>query len=400
MDALDQLTNNYNSSAGSGGFNRPANPSISKFDDNEGGDILKVYGGRGGNEPGFGYGRPSHEGGYMDDFSQNSEPHFGIDRQRHNYERATNFINNDMQRPYTGGQVHDDTASFDKYSAHGQGRRQEGFEDILDSLKGDIYERRDEESRFGGRTPGMTRPHTGPNKYASGYDESRRRDAGPISVGTRSIPDLDRSRPSSREDDIRSIQPQNLGGANQPSWSRPGSYGARGVSTGEDKRRSKYRNDDSPGSNIDVIETPVTRRTRTAQPRKAPQDKVDVPKYNANKKPIFLESDNRPMSKPPLHRPVSMMDDDDRLSQYKVRDDIKSNRPRHEPDNISDITSRRRGFGADDSFRADQQVPALDSSNSRRGGRYIQAKTPGFKREEEDSFKARKVSRKILIFNN
>lgn len=88
------------------------------------------------------------------------------------------------------------------------------------------------------------------------------------------------------------------------------------------------------------------------------------------------------------------MDEDDRLSQYRPRDGgPRSGRFRMDDnkDNVSDVTSRRRGLGPDDSFRADGGVPALESSVSRRSGKFIQAKTPGFKQNEEDSFLGRKV---------
>jgi hypothetical protein len=63
-------------------------------------------------------------------------------------------------------------------------------------------------------------------------------------------------------------------------------------------------------------------------------------------------------------------------------------------DNVSDATSRRRGVDPNDSFsRADVGgVPALESSVSRRSGRFAQAKTPGFKKSEEDTFASRKVT--------
>ena len=280
MDALDQLTNMYGSSAGSGGFNRPPNPSMTRFDDHEGGDILKVYGGRGQQDMGFGYQSPMRDGDFMDDYSHDDNPHFGIERQRHNYEKATNFINNDMQRPYTGGgYMRDDTASFDKYSARGRGGENEGFEDILDSLKGDVYDRRDMPPRHRG-PPAMERPYTGPAQYTGAFGNPDRRNTGPISVEARSIPDLDRSHVSSRDDDLRSIQPQNLGRGDAPIWAKAGSFGNRGVSTGEEKRRSKYRNDPSPvGGGIDIIDTPASRRTKTADPKNARKDKVDIPRF-------------------------------------------------------------------------------------------------------------------------
>ena len=362
MDALDQLTNMYASSHGSGTFNKPQNPSISKFDDYEGGDILKIYGGHG-DDMGFGHGKQINDREYFDDYSGDEQPHFGIEKQRNNYQKATKFINNDNPRPFTGG---------------GRNTRNEGFEDVLDSLKGDGYD----SGRFGNPQQ-MNRPYTGPNNYASGY-EGDRRNAGPISVEARSIPDLDRSRASSREDDLRSIQPQflNRGGV---SGLHTGSTNNRGVSTGEDKRRSQYRNDPAPVGGIDVIETPASRRNKTAEPRNANTHKNEKARFIEKSKSgmnFGVPDQDKQFNKPPLHKHVSMMEEDDRLSQFRVKDEPRFGRARNEDDNVSDITSRRR-VDQNESFQGNAPIGALDSSNSRRSGRFVQAKTPGFKRNED-----------------
>ena len=374
MDALDQLTNMYASSQGSGTFNKPQNPSISKFDDNEGVDILKFYDGQR-DDAGFGYGRQGNDGGYFDDFSGDEQPHFGIDKQRNNYQKATRFINNDNPRPFTGG---------------GRNQRIEGFEDVLDSLKGDAYDKREDSGRFG-NPPTLNRPYTGPNNYAAGYDGDRR-NAGPISVEARSIPDLDRSRASSREDDLRSIQPQFLNRAGAP-WLQTGSSGNRGVSTGEEKRRSQYRNDPAPAGGIDVIETPASRRNRTAEPRNAPK-KADAPKFIEKSKSgmnFGVPEQDKQFNKPPLHKHVSMLEDEDKFSQLKGREESRFGKAKQEDDNVSDITSRRRADN-NDSFQGNVAIGALDSTNSRRSGRFVQAKTPGFKKNEDTGPKANKVS--------
>lgn len=299
--------------------------------------------------------------------------------------RATgNFINNDIPRPYTGGRMADDTASFDKYSA--QGRRNEPYEDILDSIKGDVYDKREETGRFRGPPP-INRPYTGPD-----HDYDHRRGFGPTSVEARSIPDFDRSQVSSRDEDLRSMQPQ-IFGRGGPSFSKPNTGGNRGVSTGEDKRRSAYRNDASPSGGIDVIETPASRRMKTADSRNAkPRDKDDVPIFLAKSK-----SGVEGIAKPPLHRNVSTAEQDDRFSNIRRQDGPRSGRFRDPKDDASDISSRR-GFGQEDSFKDNSGVPALESSVSRRSGRYIREKTPGFKREEPDTISRRGVSVKFSLF--
>jgi hypothetical protein len=393
MDSLEQLTNQYASSQGSGTFNKHPDPAMTRFDEHEGGDILKVYGHH---DPGFG----SPIGGdlYMDDYYQEGNQKFGIERQRQNYQKATKFINNDMPpRPYTGGNMRDDTASFDKYSH--RGRDNEGFEDILDSLKGDTYERRDDPQRRRPDVPPLARPYTGPDQYSRGYRDDR---SGPISVGTRSIPDLDRSQVSLRDEDIRSIQPMNLGMGGGPSWSKPGSFGNRGVSTGEEKRRSHYRNDQThTGGGIDVIDTSASRRQKTAEPRGQRRDNVDAQKFygRGHSGPEFGGSGIDRGARPPLHKHVSMINEDDRLSQYRDRGEgPRSGRFRQDDkDNASDITSRRRGIDQTDSFKQEGGIPALDTSVSRRSGRYVQAKTPGFHRNEDDTFAGRRVRFSNLI---
>ena len=84
-----------------------------------------------------------------------------------------------------------------------------------------------------------------------------------------------------------------------------------------------------------------------------------------------------------------MMDKDDQFSQLRGETGGRSGRAR---DDVSDATSRRRGFGGDDSFKQENSgIPALESSVSRRSNRQIIAKTPGF-REEPDTFAQRAVS--------
>jgi hypothetical protein len=355
MDALDELTNMYGSSQGSANFNQLANPSMSRFDNNEGGNILHMYPGQG--QPDFGYPSPERN-------------------------RNDNFINNDIPRPYTGGRMADDTASFDKYSA--QGRHNEPYEDILDSIKGDTYDKKEDRGRFRGPPP-INRPYTGP-----GQDYDNGRGFGPTSVEAVSIPDFDRSQVSSRDEDLRSMQPQNFR-RGAPSFSKPSTGGNRGVSTGEDKRRSKFRDDASPGA-IEVIETPASRRMKTADARNMKQrDKDDVPIFLA-KKPGYDG-----INKPPLHKHVSALDHDDKFSNIRRQEGPRSGRFRDNKDDVSDVSSRR-GFGQEDSYKGNSGVPALESSGSRRSGKYITQKTPGFAREDHDAVSRRAVSLSISLF--
>lgn len=305
--------------------------------------------------------------------------------------------NNEVQRPYTGG----------GYTPSGYNNRaNENFEDILDSLKGDEYNRRDDSGYFGNDagSRGYTAPDGG-RRRGHDYDIDRR-GTGPISVDNRSMPDLDRSRASSREDDIRSIQPQNLGTrGNQgpkPSWLGGGS-GSRGVSTGEDKRRSNYRNDESPSrvGNIDIIESPSSRRrTRTADSRPKPAPDVNVPRFGD----VFKDQD-RPSSKPPLYNKPSFLEEDDKHSQLRGRDDARSGRfkqdddtisgyahsaisgepgrrRRGDDDNASEYGSRRRVDDKDKSYNTNEGVPALETSVSRRSNKFARDKTPGFRRDD------------------
>ena len=388
MDALDQLTNMYASSAGSAGFNQRPDPTISGFGDHEGGDILKVYSGQEDNlNFGGGYNRSM---GMYDDSSNN--PVFGIDRQRDNYQRANNFINNDLPRPYTGG--------------YNPRQQNENYEDILDSLKDDGYDHNQNDSGYFGNA--SNRGYTAPENRR-GYNDMDRRGVGTISVDNRSIPDLDRSRASSRDDDLRSIQPQNLASrgqtsssANKPNWLNS----KRGVSTSENRRRDNQPHQESPGG-IDVIETPNSRRhIRTAENRNKGTDER-VPRFGD----VFKERD-RPMSKPPLYNKPSIMEEEERVSQYRdgprsgrfrqdddtvsgyahsaVSGDIGSRRRRNEDDNISDYGSRRRADDKDRSINTNEAVPALETSVSRRSNRFLGSKTPGFKNDRSHEEKSRK----------
>jgi len=79
---------------------------------------------------------------------------------------------------------------------------------------------------------------------------------------------------------------------------------------------------------IDVVETPASRRQKTVDPKNTKPDKVDIPRFygSINSGPNFGGSGNDKNSRPPLHKHASMINDDDRLSQY--RDGSRSGRYR------------------------------------------------------------------------
>ena len=355
MDALEELSQNYHgSSQGSGNFNRQNIPSMTRFDNNEGADVLRMYPGEG--NRGFGSASPPAARGYGDNYSQEDDPHFGIDRHKDNFQRATNLIDNYVPQRNPRGRMADDTASFDKYSGGGN-YNNEPYEDILDSIKGDAYDRAEETGRFRG-------PSVMDQNYPNRNQEYSERRGGPISVEAQSIPDFERSQVSSRDEDLRSMQPQGFKFTGQ-SWNKQGNSNNRVASSGTGgRRKSIYRNDNS-ASGIDVIDSSASRRMRTTDSRNVRKTKDDVPIFLA-KKPGQIEG-----SKPPLHKNASMLDDD-KLSQVRERDGTRSGRFRES--DASDITSRRRA-GQDNSFKMDQSgVPALDSSASRRARRQIQPK--------------------------
>lgn len=355
MDALEELSNMYGaSSQGSGTFNKANNPSMTRFGDNEGADVLRMYPGEGrsysSNSP------AKNRGGFIDNLIQEPQNQFGIDRHKDNYNRANNFIDNYVPRVYHGeGRAGDDTASFEKYSGHG-GNYNEPYEDILDSIKGDTYSRAEDTGRFRGGQPNDRQG----SRRNQDYGERR---GGPISVEAQSIPDFERSQASSRDEDLRSMQPQGFRFTGN-SWNKPGTNN-RGISSGEGgKRSSKYRGDTSH-SGIDVIGSSASRRQRTVDPKN---------KRGTDDVPIFLaKNPSHGGSRPPLHKNMSMIEEDDKLSQLNRRDGgPRSGRFREgDKDDASDVTSRRR-YGDDTSFKGDQSgIPALESSVSRRSGRMI-----------------------------